>query len=288
MRLRNVLDTGMELVRGLAAAHDAGIIHRDLKAENIFVTKDGRIKIFDFGLARLDPAKAAAADDPTIPYRQESAPGLVVGTVGYMSPEQVRGQAVDARSDIFAVGVVLYEMLTGNRAFQKATSVETMTAIVNGDPPAISQVLPSLSPGLQKIVNRCLAKKPDQRFQHASDLGFALEALSDASGTAMPAIAQQAASKRWAWVAASAVGLAIGAALVVWWRQPPAVPVVEAVTRLTNDGKVKGAGGRLVTDGSRLYFLEGSVGSYQTAQVATAGAPLPSFRSASQTSNSRR
>ena len=192
-----------------------------------------------------------------------------MGTVGYMSPEQVRGQAGGCSSDIFAVGVILYEMLTGKRAFQKATSVETMTAILNEDPPAISQVLPNLSPGLQKIVNRCLAKKPDQRFQHASDLGFALEALSDATSTAMPALHPEVAGKRWIWIAAAA--LAIGAAFIVWWRQPAAVPVVEAVTKLTNDGKVKGGGGRLVTDGSRIYFLEGSVGSYQTAQVATAG-----------------
>lgn len=271
MRLREVLDTGIELARGLAAAHSAGIVHRDLKPENIFVTKDGRIKILDFGLARLDPAKAATADDSTIPYRQESAPGQVLGTVGYMSPEQARGQAADARSDIFAVGVILYEMLTGKRAFQKATSVETMTAILNEDPPAISQVAPSLSPGLQKIVNRCLAKSPERRFQHASDFGFALEALSDASSTALPTIAQQAVSRKWIWIAAAVAIVSISTALIVWWRQPPAVPVVDAVTKLTNDGKVKGGGGRLVTDGSRIYFLEGSVGSYETAQVATAG-----------------
>lgn len=271
MRLREVLDTGMELARGLAAAHSAGIVHRDLKPENIFVTKDGRIKILDFGLARLDPAKAATADDSTIPYRHESMAGQVLGTVGYMSPEQARGQVADARSDIFAVGVILYEMLSGKRAFQKATSVETMTAILNEDPPAISQVAPNLSPGLQKIVSRCLAKNPEQRFQHASDFGFALEALSDASSTALPAIAQQAASRKWIWIAVAVASVAIGAAFIVWWRQPPAVPVVDAVTKLTNDGKVKGGGGRLVTDGSRIYFLEGSVGSYQTAQVATAG-----------------
>jgi hypothetical protein len=271
MRLREVLDFGMELARGLAAAHGAGIVHRDLKPENIFVTKDGRIKILDFGLARLDPAKAAAPDDPTISFREESAPGQVLGTIGYMSPEQVRGNVADARSDIFSVGVILYEMLTGKRAFRKATPVETMTAILNEDPPAISQLAPSLPPGLQKIVNRCLAKNPEQRFQHASDLEFALEALSDSSSTTMPTIAQQAVSKRWIWIAAATAAIAIAAALIVWWRQPPGVPVVEAVIQLTNDGKVKGAGGRLVTDGSRIYFLEGSVGSYQTAQVAAAG-----------------
>lgn len=130
MRLREVVDLGVELVRGLAAAHDAGIVHRDLKPENIFITKDGRIKILDFGLAKLYPAKAVSTDGATVTFQQESVPGQVLGTVGYMSPEQVRGHVADPRSDIFAVGVVLYEMLTGKRAFQKATSAETMTAII--------------------------------------------------------------------------------------------------------------------------------------------------------------
>jgi eukaryotic-like serine/threonine-protein kinase len=198
MRLREVVDLGVELVRGLAAAHDAGIVHRDLKPENIFITKDGRVKILDFGLAKLDPAKAVSADGATVTFQQESVPGQVLGTVGYMSPEQVRGHVADPRSDIFAVGVVLYEMLTGKRAFQKATSAETMTAILNEEPVAVSQIAPGLPPGLQRIVNRCLAKNPDQRFQHASDLGFALEALSDSSSAAMPAVRQKVASKRWA------------------------------------------------------------------------------------------
>ena len=183
MRLREVLDFGVEMARGLAAAHDAGIVHRDLKPDNIFVTKDGRVKILDFGLAKLDPAKAASADGETVTLQPQTDPGRVLGTVGYMSPEQVRGQVADARSDIFAVGVILYEMLTGKRAFRKATSAETMTAILNEDPPAVSQVAPSVPPGLQRIVNRCLAKNPEQRFQHASDLEFALESLSDSSSS---------------------------------------------------------------------------------------------------------
>jgi eukaryotic-like serine/threonine-protein kinase len=194
------------------------------------VTKDGRIKILDFGLAKLDPAKAASSDGSTISLQQETNPGHVLGTVGYMSPEQVRGQAADARSDIFAVGVILYEMLTGKPAFRKATSAETMTAILNDDPAAVSQLAPSVPPGLQRVVNRRLAKNPAQRIQHASDLEFALESLSDSSGSGVTGVHEAASSKTWIWLAAgTAIAIAIAAALTLWWRQPPAVPLVEAV-----------------------------------------------------------
>jgi Tol biopolymer transport system component len=283
MRLREVLDYGVEFARGLAAAHDAGIVHRDLKPENIWVTKDGRIKILDFGLAKLDPAKAPGTDAETVSLEQQTNPGQVLGTVGYMSPEQVRGQTADARSDIFAVGVILYEMLTGKPAFRKATSAETMTAILNDDPPALSQTGIPVPPGLQKIVNRCLAKSPEQRFQHASDLAFALDALSDASGTAIPALPQAGARSRWIWIAIAAV--VVTTALIVWWKQPPAVPVVEAVTQLTSDGEIKANSGGLATDGSRIYFGEGTLGSYRIMQVAATGGPtaiiptrLPNFQ----------
>jgi eukaryotic-like serine/threonine-protein kinase len=185
MRLREAIDVGVDIARGLAAAHDAGIIHRDLKPENIFVTKDGRVKILDFGLAKLQHPKTASADDPTVAHPSNTSPGHVLGTVGYMSPEQVRGQAADARSDIFAAGAVLYEMLTSKRAFHKATATETMNAILNEDPPAVSQIAPSVPPGLQRVVNRCLSKSPEQRIQHATDLAFALESLSD-SGVTIP------------------------------------------------------------------------------------------------------
>ena len=274
MRLREVLDHGVELARGLAAAHDAGIVHRDLKPDNIWVTKDGRVKILDFGLAKLDPAKAASTDGETVSLQLQSHPGQVLGTVGYMSPEQVRGQAADARSDIFAVGVILYEMLTGKPAFRKATSADTMSAILNEDPPAVSQIAPSVPPGLQRIVNRCLAKNPAQRLQHASDLEFALESLSDASGSTVTGVHEAAPSKRWIWLAAAAaIAIAIAAALILWWRQPPAVPIVEAVTQLTDDGEPKWIYDNLLTDGSRVYFNEGTTFSLKIAQVAVIGGP---------------
>ena len=184
--VRKTIDYGIQIARGLAAAHEKAIVHRDLKPENIFVTKDGRVKILDFGLAKLTQARPTAPDAPTITLHEQTHPGHVLGTVGYMSPEQVREETVDHRTDIFVFGAILYEMLTGKRAFKKPTSPETMTAILNEDPPAISQIAPGAAPALLRIVHRCLEKNPEQRFHSASDLAFALEALSDSGKVAEP------------------------------------------------------------------------------------------------------
>ncbi len=183
LAVRKAIDYGVQIARGLAAAHEKGIVHRDLKPENLFVTKDGRVKILDFGLAKLTQPQSGS-DDNAITLTKGTEAGMVMGTAGYMAPEQVRGQTADHRADIFAFGAILYEMLAGKRAFQKPTSAETMTAILNEDPPRFSQVTTNTPPALQRVVHRCLEKNPEQRFQSASDLAFALDALSESAGSA--------------------------------------------------------------------------------------------------------
>ena len=166
--LRKTLDIGVQMAGGLAAAHAAGIAHRDLKPDNILLTRDGRVKILDFGLAKVTAPRVAAATNETLTMRTE--PGVVMGTLGYMSPEQVRGQTTDHRSDIFSFGIILYELLAGRRAFHRETSMETMAAILKEDPPELPDTVPS---GLRQLVGHCLEKEPVNRFQSTRDLSFA-------------------------------------------------------------------------------------------------------------------
>src|SRR5436190_1153657 len=172
---RKAIDAALQMAQGLAAAHDKGIVHRDLKPDNIFLTRDGRLKILDFGIAKL--TAHAGADGPTF-QMAATEPGMVLGTVGYMSPEQVRGEVVDHRSDIFSLGAIFYEMLSGIRAFKRNSSIETLNAILKEDPSDLTDMLPSLPPAVDKLVRRCLDKDREQRFQHARDLSFNLETLS--------------------------------------------------------------------------------------------------------------
>ena len=177
---RKAIDYALQVARGLAAAHEKGIVHRDLKPENLFITNDDRVKILDFGLAKLTrPENDAGADAPTVQVNTE--PGQIMGTVGYMSPEQVRGKAADHRSDIFAFGSILYEMLSGQRAFRGETPADTMSAILKEEPAELSETARNVPPALERMVRHCLEKNPAQRFQSAGDLAFNLEALTDSS-----------------------------------------------------------------------------------------------------------
>jgi eukaryotic-like serine/threonine-protein kinase len=213
---RRAIDYSLQIVHGLAAAHEKGIVHRDLKPDNIFVTSGGRVKILDFGLAKLTHTEERGQITSLPTASAGTEPGVVLGTLGYMSPEQVRGRPADQRSDIFSFGAILYEMLSGRRAFQGDSAADTMSAILKEDPPDLSVTNQSVPPALERIVRHCLEKSPEQRFHSAHDLGFDLEAVSSASGAA-PSGARGAGSRRRPLRAAALVLAALGLLAGVFW-----------------------------------------------------------------------
>jgi len=235
---RKAIDYGVQIAAGLTAAHEKGIVHRDLKPDNLFITQDDRIKILDFGLAKLtEPVHKMEEQSDVLTRRVNTDPGAVMGTAGYMAPEQIRAELVDHRADIFSLGLVLYEMLSGKRAFRGDSAVETLNAILKEDPPQLSESNDQVNPALERVVLHCLEKKPARRFQSAADVAFALDSLSGPSSSRTMAEALNAPAPRqraWLrWLIGAALLLALVTTLSLAVRYLPRTPAQEEILRFS-------------------------------------------------------
>jgi sugar lactone lactonase YvrE len=269
--VRKAIDLASQIARGLAAAHQKGIVHRDLKPDNVFVTTDGRVKILDFGLAKLAPGEALMEAETNTRGVPGTDAGTVLGTVGYMSPEQVRARPVDHRSDIFSFGSILYEMLSGRRAFRGASSIETMNAILKEDPPELSSANPQLPPALERIVRHCLEKHPDERFQSASDIAFGLDQLSGSGPQASLAAPRRVGRRSWWLLGAGAAVIAIAAAAYVAGRKSAAAPLPEF--RMVSFQRGAIAKARFAPDGQSIVYGARWPDSDANIYVARPGSP---------------